>query len=83
MAAPKVVAKGSGLLAQRIREIAIEAGIPLVERKWLAQAMYKIVEVGQEIPPQFYKAVAEILAFVYELAGKGRRSAAREMPAGA
>ena len=83
MSAPKVTAKGRGLLARRIREIAIEAGVPIVERKWLAQAMYKIVEIGQEIPPQFYKAVAEILAFVYELAGKKRRWARNRVPLGA
>jgi flagellar biosynthetic protein FlhB len=83
MSAPKVIAKGRGLLAKRIREIAIEAGVPIVERKMLAQAMYKIVEIGQEIPAQFYKAVAEILAFVYELAGKGRRSGASGVPIGA
>lgn len=82
--APKVLAKGRGFVARRIREIALEAGVPIVERKWLAQAMYKIVEVGQEIPPQFYKAIAEILAFVYELAGKGRhRRAPRGVPVGA
>lgn len=71
MAAPRVVAKGADFLAARIREIAIEHGIPIVERKPLARALYAQVEVGQEIPSQFYKAVAEILAYVYELAGKG------------
>jgi flagellar biosynthetic protein FlhB len=76
MAAPKVIAKGKGYVAQRIREIALECGIPLVERKPLAQALYKAVEVGQEIPPQFYKALAEILAYVYELSGRRRRPVA-------
>ena len=70
MNAPKVVAKGADYLAKRIREIDIEHGIPIVERKPLARALYYIVEVGQEIPSQFYKAVAEILAYVYELTGK-------------
>jgi flagellar biosynthetic protein FlhB len=70
MSAPKVVAKGSDFLAKKIREIAIENGVPIVERKPLAQAIYKTCEVGQEIPPSFYKAVAEILAYVYELTGK-------------
>jgi flagellar biosynthetic protein FlhB len=70
MHAPKVVAKGQDLIARRIREIAIEHGIPIVERKPLARALYKLVEVGQEIPEQFYSAVAEILAYVYELSGK-------------
>jgi flagellar biosynthetic protein FlhB len=72
MHAPRVIAKGQGLIAQRIREIAIEAGVPILERKPLARALYKLVEVGQEIPEQFYSAVAEILAYVYELSGKGR-----------
>ncbi len=70
MAAPRVVAKGAGYMAARIRQIAIKSGVPIIERKPLARAMYKTVEIGQEIPPAFYKAVAEILAYVYELAGK-------------
>jgi flagellar biosynthetic protein FlhB len=73
MHAPRVIAKGQGLIAQRIREIAIEAGVPILERKPLARALYKLVEVGQEIPEEFYSAVAEILAYVYELTGKVRR----------
>jgi flagellar biosynthetic protein FlhB len=73
MAAPRVVAKGSGYLAARIRQIAIQNGVPILERKPLAQALYKTVEVGQDVPPEFYQAIAEILAFVYELAGKGMR----------
>jgi flagellar biosynthesis protein FlhB len=70
MAAPRVVAKGQGYLAMKIREIAIEHGIPILERKPLARALYKLVDVGQEIPEQFYSAIAEILAYVYELTGK-------------
>jgi flagellar biosynthetic protein FlhB len=73
MRAPTVVAKGQGYLAQKIREIAAAHGIPIVERKPLAQALYKTIEVGQEIPEKFYQAVAEILAYVYELSGKARR----------
>lgn len=76
MHAPKVVAKGADLMAKRIREIAIEAGIPIIERKPLAQALYKLCDVGQEIPEQFYSAVAEILAYVYELTGKAKRKQA-------
>lgn len=78
MNAPKVTAKGADHLAKRIRELAIEHGVPIVERKPLAQALYRSVDVGQEIPAQFYKTVAEILAYVYELAGKthGRTPAA-------
>ena len=70
MHAPRVVAKGQGLIAKRIRELAIEAGIPILERKPLARALYKLVEVGQEIPEEFYSAIAEILAYVYELTKK-------------
>jgi flagellar biosynthetic protein FlhB len=73
MHAPKVIAKGQGVIAQRIREIAIESGVPILERKPLARALYNLVEVGQEIPEQFYAAVAEILAYVYELSGKIKR----------
>jgi flagellar biosynthetic protein FlhB len=73
MGAPRVVAKGQDFLAQRIREIAIEAGVPILERPPLARALYKTVEVGQEIPEQFYAVVAEILAYVYELTGKVKR----------
>ena len=67
MSAPVVLAKGKRLLAQRIREIAAQHDIPLVENKPLAQALYKAVDVGQEIPGNFYQAVAEILAQVYRL----------------
>ena len=70
MGAPRVVAKGQGLIAAYIRKLAIESGVPILERKPLARALYKMVEVGQEIPEQFYSAVAEILAYVYELSGK-------------
>lgn len=75
MRAPKVVAKGRGYIAQRIREVAIEHGVPILERPPLARALFRLVEVGQEIPEQFYAAVAEILAYVYELSGKMRRQA--------
>jgi len=72
MNAPRVVAKGKGPLAKHIREIAIAHGIPILERKPLARALYKLVDVGGEVPEQFYSAVAEILAYVYELSGKMR-----------
>jgi flagellar biosynthetic protein FlhB len=75
MHAPKVIAKGQDLMAKRIREIAIEHGVPIIERKPLARALYKLAQVGQEIPEQFYSAVAEILAYVYELTGKVKRKA--------
>lgn len=67
MAAPKVVAKGAGFVARKIREIAREKGIPLVENKPLAQLLYRLVEVGEEIPETLYRAVAEVLAYVYRL----------------
>jgi len=73
MPAPKVVAKGAGFIALRIRDLADEHGVPIVERKPLAQALYKACEVGDYIPPQLYKAVAEVLAYIFELAGKGYR----------
>jgi flagellar biosynthesis protein FlhB len=72
MHAPRVVAKGTDYLALTIRQIAIEHGIPILERPPLARALYRLVDVGQEIPEQFYSAVAEILAYVYELSGKAR-----------
>jgi len=65
--APRVVAKGKNYLALRIRQKAVESGVPLVENPPLAQALYKSVEVGQEIPAQFYRAIAEILAYIYKL----------------
>jgi flagellar biosynthetic protein FlhB len=67
MAAPTVVAKGAGFLAQRIKEIAREHGIPIVEDKPLAQAMYKAVKLGGMIPDNLFQAVAEVLAYVYGL----------------
>lgn len=70
MAAPIVVAKGAGVLAQRIRRLALENNIPLVERKPLAQLLYKEVDVNQPVPDQSYAAVAEVLAYVYQLQGK-------------
>ncbi len=76
MRAPKVIAKGADFMALRIRELAIEAGIPIVERAPLARAIYRMVDVGEEIPEQFYSAVAEILAYVYELNRRARRALA-------
>jgi flagellar biosynthetic protein FlhB len=70
MAAPIVVAKGAGVLAQRIRRLALENNVPIVERKPLAQLLYKEVEVGRPVPTESYAAVAEVLAYVYQLKGK-------------
>jgi flagellar biosynthetic protein FlhB len=70
MAAPIVVAKGAGVIDQRIRRLALEHNIPIVERKPLAQLLYKEVDIGKPIPTQSYAAVAEVLAYVYQLKGK-------------
>ena len=69
MAAPRVVAKGSGFLAEKIRDLAEENRVPVLRDKPLARALYKSVEVGAEIPVNLYKAVAEILAHVYRMKG--------------
>jgi flagellar biosynthetic protein FlhB len=71
-AAPMVVAKGQDILALRIREIAKEAGVPLVEDRPLARSLHATCEVGHEIPEDLYAAVAQVLAFVYRL--KARRA---------
>lgn len=70
MSAPRVTAKGRDLLAERIRQLAQQHGIPIVQRPPLARALYTGVEVGQEVPPAFYRAVAEVLAYVYQLSGR-------------
>jgi flagellar biosynthetic protein FlhB len=67
---PLVVAKGRNYVAQRIREIAVSNGVPLVENPPLAQALYKSVKTGQEIPPHLYRAVAEVLAYIFRLMHK-------------
>jgi len=70
MAAPTVLAKGAGVIAQRIREIAQEHSIPLVEDKPLAQALYKNVGLGETIPENLFQTVAEVLAYVYNVKRK-------------
>lgn len=70
MVAPIVVAKGAGHVAARIRKMALESGVPVIERKPLAQALFKNVDVGAAIPTEQYGAVAEILRYVYRLKGK-------------
>ncbi len=72
MAAPQVVAKGKNYLAARIRQRAIENQVPIIENPPLAQALYKSVDVGQEIPAHLYRAVAEILAYIFKLMGNSR-----------
>ena len=70
MEAPVVVAKGMGEIAAQIRRIAAEHGIPIIERKPLAQALYRQVKVGHPIPVEMYEVFVEILAYVYRLTGK-------------
>ncbi|HYR85238.1 MAG TPA: flagellar biosynthesis protein FlhB [Terriglobia bacterium] len=67
MAAPRVIAKGRDFIAQRIKELGREHDIPTVENKPLARALYRSVEVEQEIPMELYKAVAEVLAYVFKV----------------
>jgi flagellar biosynthetic protein FlhB len=70
--APRVVAKGGDFMAQRIRQIAFAHGVPVIQRRMLARAIYHTVDVGREIPAEFYGAVAEILAYVYEASGRAK-----------
>ena len=82
MRAPRVVAKGAGLVAARIREVAAENGVPTLEAPPLARALYRHTELGDEIPAALYAAVAEVLAYVFQL--RNYRSAggcAPSMPA--
>lgn len=69
MRAPRIVAKGADYMAFRIRHIAIASRIPIVERPPLARGLYWGVDVGQEVSPEFYEAVAEVLAYVYRIQG--------------
>lgn len=72
--APRVVAKGMDELAQRIKKIASEHNIPLHEDRELARALYKVCEVGDEIPQDLFKAVAQILAYIYKLKNNRKKS---------
>jgi flagellar biosynthesis protein FlhB len=67
MSAPRVLAKGKNYLALRIRQLAFDHQVPIVENQPLAQALYQTADVGQEIPPHLYRAVAEVLAYIYKL----------------
>lgn len=75
MQAPKVVAKGAGFVAEKIKEIARKNRIPIVENKPLARNMFKNIPIGQFIPRELYKAVAEVLSYVYKLRGLTRSAA--------
>ncbi|MEO8338980.1 MAG: flagellar biosynthesis protein FlhB [Nitrospirota bacterium] len=69
MSAPIVVAKGAGHLAERIRAVARQHGVVVVENKFVARTLYQLVDIGKEIPADLYRAVAEILAFVFRARG--------------
>jgi flagellar biosynthetic protein FlhB len=73
MSSPKILAKGADLIAERIKQLARDAGIPTVENIALARGLFKAGEVGDEIPMELYQAVAEVLAYVYSLKKKRRR----------
>lgn len=78
--APRVVAKGAGVIAQKIRERADEAGVPMVRDIVLARALHASVEVGHEIPEHLYTAVAQVLAFVQHLRARGSGHGTHTMP---
>jgi flagellar biosynthetic protein FlhB len=73
MKAPEVIAKGMRLIAERIKAIAEENRVPIVENQALAQSLYRTTQINQEIPLELYKAVAELLAFVYNLEKKRKK----------
>ncbi len=75
MEAPVLTAKGSGFIAKRIRQLAEENGVPVVENRPLARSLFESLEVGDEIPEHLYKAVAEVLAFIYKLKGPRKTNA--------
>jgi flagellar biosynthetic protein FlhB len=70
MSAPRVTAKGADYIAERIRDVARENNVPIVENKPLAQALYKMADLGDYVPVDLYRAVAEVLAYVYRLKGR-------------
>jgi len=70
MDAPRVIAKGTDFIAQKIKLIAKEHDVIMVENRPLARAMYDQVEIGDPVPEEFFKAVAEILAYVYRIKRK-------------
>jgi flagellar biosynthetic protein FlhB len=71
MKAPRVLAKGAQFLAQRIVELARNNYVPVVQNITLARAIYKLVDIDHEIPADLYRAMAEVLAYVYRLKKKG------------
>ena len=75
MLSPKVLAIGTDLIAEKIKQIAREAGVPCVENVPQARGLHRSVHVGDEIPVELYQAVAEVLAYVYSLKQRRRRAA--------
>lgn len=80
MDAPEVVAKGAGNIAEKIKELAKEAGVPIVEDKPLARALFKLAEVGGSIPYDLYEAIATILAHVFRQKNKHRQFLGQNAP---
>jgi flagellar biosynthetic protein FlhB len=76
--APRVVAKGAGVVAMKIRELARENRVPIVEDKPLARSIYQVCELEEEIPAELYMAVAQILAFVMAAGRPGRKAGVRK-----
>jgi len=79
--APRIVAKGAGVVAQKIRERAEEAGVPMVRDIPLARALHAACDIGQEIPEELYTAVAQVLAFIEHLKRRGSARGTHTMPA--
>ena len=80
--APRVVARGAGTIAAKIRELAAEESVPLVRDVPLARALYRSTKVGQEIPPELFAAVAQVLAFVISRRSRGQRGGQHRSPRG-
>jgi flagellar biosynthetic protein FlhB len=70
MAAPQLVAKGAGVIAEKIKEIARQHNIPVMENKPLARTIFKSMKIGQTIPRELFTAVAQVLSYVYKLKRK-------------
>jgi flagellar biosynthetic protein FlhB len=77
MTAPTVIAKGQDLIAQRIKAVAAEAGVPMVENRPLARALYAAVDIGDQVPQEYWELVSRILAEIYKLNGRAGANAAR------
>jgi flagellar biosynthetic protein FlhB len=78
MGAPRVVAKGADLMAEQIKRIAREHGVPVIENKPLARALFRAADVGMEIPVELFQAVAEVLAYIYSLRARRQHTTPRE-----